>query len=991
VAPCPSCLKELPGEFAFCPFCGAALVTPPPAREQRKTVTVLFCDVTGSTELGEQTDPEALRALLARYFQRMKAIVESHGGTVEKFIGDAVMAVFGIPQLHEDDALRACRAAEEMRAALPALGVQARIGINTGEVVTGTSERLATGDAVNVAARLEQAAEPGDVLVGAETLRLVRSAVEVERLEPVALKGKAEPVPAYRLVAVHDPNDRSASAAMVGRERELRGLRDAFERAVADRSCQLFTVLGAAGVGKSRLVYEFSKDLDATIVRSRCLSYGEGITYWPVVDVLKQLPERELDPAASQALASVLGAETVATSSDEIAWAFRKFLEAVAQDGPLVVVFDDLHWAEPTFLDLVEHVSELSRDAPILILCMARPELVDERAGWGGGKLNASTILLEPLSIEETDVLLGRLGGPTDELRSKILEAAEGNPLFVEEMLTLVRESGDEEVAVPPTIQALIAARLDQLETSERAVLERGAVEGRLFHRGAVQELGREEERLTARLTELVRKELIRPDKAQLKGEDAYRFRHLLIRDAAYEAMPKATRADHHERFARWFETHGAELVELDEIVGHHLEQAVRYKQDLGQPDLDLAERAGARIAAAGRRALWRGDHHAAVSLLERALELSRPLGLDVQLELDLADALREQPLLAAEVASAAAVRAADAGEDTAAALARAVAAMFRSAAGEQTVDEVEMLARAALPLLEDAHEFAGLTRLHSALGLVANTRGRWEDWAREAEQAVRYARLAGQSDENLFGLGSALAEGPRPADEALSTLDTYLPESARLGRRAELLAQLGRFSEAWSLAREENERLVDLNGSHNGDHALAAIAVLEGNHEAAAFHLRRLCDFLEEHHQRAVLSTHVAELGHELCRLGRHDEAEPLVRLSRELGDEQDLVTQVAWRQTDALVRAGRHQYPEAEQVAREAVAISDRTDLVNLQAGCRRDLAEILASTGRTDEAAAELDEALHRYERKKNVAMLTHVRSQLAALRERHQVGM
>jgi class 3 adenylate cyclase len=286
---CPQCGEDNPERAKFCLNCAAPLVQAAPSREQRKTVTVLFCDVTGSTALGESTDPEALRALLARYFERMKGIVEGHGGTVEKFIGDAVMAVFGVPQVHEDDALRAVRAACEMRDALPELGVQARIGVNTGEVVTGTEERLATGDAVNVAARLEQAASPGEILLGGETLALVRAAVEVEAVEPLELKGKTELVPAFLLLTVGGVTTRRHDVAMVGRERELQALRDAFVRAEVNRSCQLFTVLGTAGVGKSRLAYEFLNDLDARVVRGRCLSYGEGITYWPVVEVLKQL------------------------------------------------------------------------------------------------------------------------------------------------------------------------------------------------------------------------------------------------------------------------------------------------------------------------------------------------------------------------------------------------------------------------------------------------------------------------------------------------------------------------------------------------------------------------------------------------------------------------------------------------------------------------------------------------------------------------------
>ena len=615
---CPACGRDNPDGSSFCNACGADLAEPAAAeREYRKVVTLLFCDVVGSTALGESTDPEALRALLGRYFDEMKAIVERHGGTVEKFIGDAVMAVFGVPQLHEDDALRAVRAAVEMRDALPVLGVEARIGVNTGEVVVGTAERLATGDAVNVAARLEQAAGAGEVLLGAETAALVRDAVETEELE-LELKGKSEPLVAHRLVSLQAQAPafaRRFDAQLVGRERELRRLQEAFGQAGEDRSCQLFTLLGTAGVGKSRLTAEFIGSLDgARVVRGRCLPYGEGITYWPVIEVLKQLPparELDLDPAAVAAIEGLLGDEPAVSSTEEIPWALRTLLESAAASAPVVVVFDDIHWAEPAFLDLIEHVADLSRAAPILLLCLARPELLERRPGWGGGKLNATTVLLEPLSATQTDELLERLLGEAtldEELRERIRDAAEGNPLFVEEMVAFVEASGDSEVTVPGTIQALLAARLDQLEPGERGVLERGSVEGRVFHRGAVQALAPEETQVESRLTGLVRKELVRPDKAQLTGEDAYRFRHLLIRDAAYEALPKATRAELHELFADWLAEHGLELVELDEILGYHLEQAHRYRTELGEENGGLGVRAAERLTSAGRRSLMMGD-----------------------------------------------------------------------------------------------------------------------------------------------------------------------------------------------------------------------------------------------------------------------------------------------------------------------------------------------------------------------------------------------
>ena len=535
---CADCGRESPDDFTFCPACSAPL-TPPTRQEVRKTVTVVFCDITGSTAMGERLDPESLRRVMARYFTEMRAALERHGGTVEKFIGDAVMAVFGVPAIHEDDALRAVRAAVEMRDAFRVLNKElerdygvslvARIGVNTGEVVAGDQgDSLITGDAVNVAARLEQAAEPGTVLIGEKTFRLVRDAVVVEPVPPLEVKGKTEPLAAFRLVQV-TPGvagvARRLDSPMVGRERELARLRQSFGSAIADRSCQLFTILGTAGVGKSRLVEEFLGSLgEATVLRGRCLPYGEGITFFPVGEVVKEAAgledfdapdeiERKIcavlgtDGPACSTLAQLFAAADRDSSVEESFWAVRSFLEAVAKAAPLAVVFDDIHWGEPTFLDLIDHIAGWAREAPILVLCVARPELLDERAGWGRGN-NATTISLEPLSDDECGDLIGNMLGRAtlpDEARVRILAAAGGTPLFVEEMLSMLIDDGslardgDRWVAtgplvdlrVPPTIQALLAARLEQLTGEERAAIQRAAVCGKQFHVGAVAAAGR--------------------------------------------------------------------------------------------------------------------------------------------------------------------------------------------------------------------------------------------------------------------------------------------------------------------------------------------------------------------------------------------------------------------------------------------------------------------------------------------------------------------
>jgi class 3 adenylate cyclase len=972
---CSSCGHANSDYAKFCEECGAPLAAGSPARELRKTVTVVFCDVTGSTALGESTDPEALRALLARYFERMKGIVEAHGGTVEKFIGDAVMAVFGIPQVHEDDALRACRAAVEMQAALPELGVQARIGINTGEVVTGTHERLATGDAVNVAARLEQAAAPGEILLGEPTLQLVQTAVEAQESEPLELKGKAEPVPAHRLIAVHDAPTRRHEVRFVGREAELEALRQAWERVVAEERCELVTVLGDAGVGKSRLTIEFLASVQARTVRGRCPPYGEGITYWPVVEVLKQLDALPSEPAAAASLSSLLGESEHGTSAEEIAWAFSRLL---AERAPLVVLLDDIQWGEETFLDLIDGVALLSSGVPLLLLCLARSELAERRPDW------PVSLRLKPLSDDEVEDLLPDT--LASNLRSKIALAAGGNPLFVTEMVAMASES-EADIPVPPTLQAVLAARLDQLEAGERSVLERGAVEGEIFHRGTIQALS-EDGNVTPRLASLVRKELILPDKAAFPGDDAFRFRHLLIRDAAYEALPKANRAELHERYADSLKERGRHLVELDEILGYHLEQATRCKQELGQADSELAERAGDRLAAAGRRALARGDSRAARGLLARALTLTRPSRLDIELELDLCETeylwSSEQ---AAAIADAAAERAGDAGDNAGEAIARVVAADYRSHfTVDPRVDEVEELALRAVPLLESRGDDAGLARAWSALGGIANLRGRYEEAVLSAEKVLVHSRLAGRPRTALLLLEYALTFGPRPADEALLVLDAALPRSSHFGpllHRSLLLAMLARFDEAWAIAGESSERARALTGNRQAQF-LAQIATLAGDHAAAAGYWREYCDLLERHGDRAALSTAAPLLGRSLCALGRYDEAAPLAELGRELGDAKDVVTQTLWRQVQARILATRGETALAETLAYEAVEITARTDGLNMQGDALCDLAEVLAAAGRPEQGAEALEQALGSYDRKKNLAMLAQLRPEREAPR-------
>jgi tetratricopeptide (TPR) repeat protein len=752
---------------------------------------------------------------------------------------------------------------------------------------------------------------------------------------------------------------------------------------VHDRSCQLFTVLGSAGVGKSRLAAEFRADLDARVVRGRCLSYGEGITYWPVVEILKQLgtlPEGD----AAQPLRSLLGESEVGAAPDRIAWGFRKLLEQEAQEQPLVCVLDDLQWGEETLLDLVEHVADLSRDAPLLLLCMARPELLERRPSWGGGKWNATTVLLEPLDASETERLIAELGGVGSELRERILQVAEGNPLFLEEMLALVRDSGGAAVEVPATIQALLAARLDQLDPAERSVLERGSVEGRTFHRGAVAALADGDGPVDERLLALVRKELVRPDRPQLSGDDAYRFRHLLIRDAAYEALPKASRADLHRRFAAWLEQHGQDLVELEEILGYHLEQAALYLSELGRDDPELALAAGDRLGLAGRRAAWRGDFTAAIALLERGLALTRPYRLDVHLEAELGHVLELIDVARARaVADAAAARAEEAGDEAGAALLRVVATKMRLQQRECTVDELEEHARAALPLLEELGDDDGLAHVWQALGWVANFHSNLEGWADAVELALLHARRAGQPIVGSWAMSVPLTFGPKPADEALAKLDSVMgepPHPADLQLRAVLLAMLGQIEEAWALGLSADEQAREL-GISSGATFLGELALIAGDRQAAAEYLRVSCEEMEKRGTTAVLSSYAPLLGRVVCVLGRPDEAERLANKGRELGDAEDLWTQALWRQAQALVHSARGEHEEAVRLAEEALAWWTPSDSLLRQGEAYCDLAEVLAAAGRRDEAIAAWREALDCYERKRVIPAADRVRELLA----------
>jgi class 3 adenylate cyclase/tetratricopeptide (TPR) repeat protein len=981
---CAQCGQENPDGFRFCGSCGAALVAAPPAREVRKTVTVLFADVVGSTALGESRDPEAVRALMATWFDDARTILGRHGGTVEKFIGDAVMAVFGIPRTHEDDALRAVRAAAELQR--PEL----RIGVNTGEVVAGEGETMVTGDAVNVAARLEQAAGPGEVLIGAETFRLVRDAVDVEKSPPLDLKGKAEPVPAYRLLEIDTAAEgvaRRLDSPLVGRQRERERLRADFEHVVSERTCQLFTLLGPAGVGKSRLVLDFVESVDARTVRARCLPYGEGITYWPLVEVVLQLgaePE------------SILG-----SSPAETQLAFRRLLESAAAEQPLVVVLDDLHWAEETFLDLVEHVADWSRNGSIFLLCVARPELLDTRPMWGGGKPNATSILLEPLPPAEVDELLENLlDGTTIDagIRQRILTSADGNPLFVEEMIAMVREEGDGATTVPPTIQALLQARLDRLGDDERAVIERGSVEGEVFHQTAVMQLAPEQSRpgVPQRLLALVRKELIRPSAGTLPDDDAFRFRHLLIRDAAYDGLPKATRADLHERFALWLEEH-VTLVEQDEIVGYHLEQAARYRKELGSDNSGLAASAASSLHRAARAAHARGDIVAADNLARRAADLL-PAGNPQRLGI--------LPYLAQLAISSARF---DVAEELITELTttdepgpQAYGLLFQAdlemSKGQiEDVERVRSQVEQAGKTLAELEDERGMAIAERALGTTFWMECRAEEAAAAYARSRDHAERAGDTavvNEMTTQIGGAAIFGPTPVEEAIANAERRLAAAAGkplleaqakrgLGR---LLAQVGEFERARALVAEGSETLRQAGlvlPSTAGLQGRAFIERLAGDNEAAVEYLRQGAEKFKQVGDRRYLSTTALVLVLVLLDLGRIEEAETWLEESIAQMNPADVVDMAASHAARGRIAAMRGDFAQGIELAERSVEIAERTDFFDVRTEMHLELGHVFALAGRHGDAARAYESAREITRAKGATAWTKQIEALLAEL--------
>jgi len=1021
-------------------------------RDERKVVTVLFSDISGSTSLGHALDPEALQHLLSRYFAEMKAIVERHEGVVEKFIGDAVMAVFGLPHVHEDDAVRAVRAAAEMRGRLAELNVEfastwdievaIRTGVNTGEVLAGEpsgAQAIVVGDAVNTAARLEQAAQPGEILIGGPTYRLVHEAVRVEDAGRLDLRGLGS-VSAWRLVDViaDAPGwSRRLDSPLVDRRRELAQLEEAFGRVAEGEKCELATVMAPAGGGKSRLTAELLSRLGAraTVLQGRCLPYGEGITFWPIASVLREaarIRERDSETTARariaelfsgdgdradgqavcDALAPLLGFGSETVGLQETYWAVRKLVERLGTRGALVVVFDDIHWGETTFLDLLEYLADWIRSSPVLLVCQARPELLDVRPEWMTPRANASLVLLHPLTNADTDLLIRGLVGGTDlpeEARARIAEMAEGNPLFVEETVRMLVDDGLLRsqngrwalagdlggIALPPTISALLTARLDRLGPDERAVIERAATIGRSFWWGAVAELSPPEgrARVGASLQALVRKQLIEPDRSELPRQDAFRFTHILVRDAAYEAIPKSRRAEMHERVADWIAAQTKDLAgQYDEIVGYHLEQAHRALAGLGprgeRADA-LARRAAVPLGTAGERAFARGDMPAAVNLLSRATRLL-PSDDPWRLELlpDLAFASLESGDFdrLARVAGEMDTAAAATGDARLQAHAIVIGLLIRVFTNpEGWAEEAEREARRAIAMFRKLEDERGLARAWSLLGMVQCMYGRYAPAEDAWSRAVVHARAAGNRRDVLEALSwvpGMAAAGPTPAEQAIRRCRETFDEaqgdrkamSSALFSQATLEAMLGRFDEARELFARARALLeeVALPAWIAGPlaHGVAWTELLAGDPVAAERELRGAFETLTRLGELAFMSTAAGILAEALYAQARYEEAEQLTHVSEESAGAEDTYSQVLWRSSRAKVLARRGDAEQALRLVGEAGAIVESTDCLQLRWLTLMNAAETLRLTGRPDEARAALADAIAFAERKQNL---------------------
>ena len=1027
---CSRCGAASGEDARFCATCGAPLVGSP-GRETRKVVTILFCDLVESTKLAERFDPEALQRLLARYFVGARTIVERHGGTVEKFIGDAVCAVFGMPTVREDDALRGVRAAVELREAVVSLdaqlgpGLATRIGVNTGEVFAAGTDLSVAGDAVWTAKRLEEAAPRDGILLGPTTWALVRGEVDAEQLPTVPLKGKQEQTDVFLLNELRPGVPGAArrlDSPLVGRTREVAELRAALGEAEQLAGPQLVTLLGAAGIGKTRLVRELAVGAPhARLLAGRCLPYGDGITYWPLVEMVRHAAGLGGDEPAADARGLLAKLVEEATDADrivdgvaaaiglggeatptEIFVAGRRFLEWLAREQPLIVVVDDLQWAEPVFCDFLQYVARESRDAPLVLCCLARPEFLEERPDWAA----ARTIELEPLPAEETRLLISNLLGHAlgEVAGDRVAAAAEGNPLFVEELLrmlidegVLVRGDGGWRIAkdpggvpMPASITALLSARLDRLPRDERLVVERAAVIGEVFSieaLGALVDDGKVGD-LEALLRSLAQKELVR-QRPELRGGDGeWRFGHILVRDAAYAGLPKLARAQLHERAARSISESAGDLV-VDEIAGYHLAEAVGALVDLDPLDdriPSLSAEAAARLESGARRALARGDRHATAALLERTVSLldsDSPARLGLMV--DLAAALKWTGRL--DEAEAWVRQAAD--EATTADLelvahrARLeLADLHWYTAPDEGTHGLWRAATEAVPVFEQAEASAPLAEAWWAIAEVHLFHCEFEEMRAALEQGLAAAQGASREERARLkhAVGLAAMLGPTPVEEARRLCgqlrgqveDHPVYAALLLLYEAHLEALDGRFEDARAKAEtsrrpmEEFGRRILLGSQRRYS---GQIELLAGEDGAAEALLRDGYRTLREFGERGNAASVAAFLARALQALGRGDEAEAMAVEAVDLGSPEDVEMHVYSHLARAGARLAAGAVDDAVAIASRAVDIAERTDASTMRGDALLELGRALRGAGAEEDADDAVRRALELYNAKGN----------------------
>ncbi|HKD34227.1 MAG TPA: BTAD domain-containing putative transcriptional regulator [Gaiellaceae bacterium] len=972
----------------------------PPLEERRKVVTILFADVASF----DTVDPELMRRTSVEALARMRTVLEAHGATIEQRAGDEVMAVFGVPLAHEDDALRAARAGLELQAEAGALSdflehsgrgrLEVRVGVATGEVLTGlddTTYGFVAGPAITLAKRMLQAAGPDEVVAGAETLQRLGDTVVSD---PMGDAGRL-----LELLEGDQTPARHLDAPLVGRRAELGALREAFARAVEERACRICLVVGEPGIGKTRLAAELTAALqqEAAFLVGHCVSYGKGATYLPLAEIFGEVERRqplfellagdEHAELIAARLAGLAGEAQVAASGGETFWAVRRVLESLAAEQPLVLVFEDLHWAEPTLLDLIDYLASHVADAPVLLLGVARPELLETRPDW----VDVDSVTLSPLSSEDAETLVVNLGALADSLREKVVRTAGGNPLFIEQLLAHASETGETE-SMPPSLEALLASRLDRLDAGELTVLQRAAVVGREFRLGAVVELVPRDEAagVGKRLVGLSQKGL-------LEGDEAFRFRHVLIRDAAYATLPKAQRAELHERFGRWLES---SRTGSEEVIGFHLEQAYRYGTELGLDGAGsrrLAAEAGGHLCTAGLRAARRGDMPAASSLLTRASSLLEPAEAarrDLLTELGLVR-WRQGELSEAEQAFTRAIEIAVSERDRRAELrAHTELEYLRLNWSEEGASEgLLALAPEAIPVLEQAGDDRGLGRLWFALASISGSFFcQYRKSSEAAERALGYFRRSGWPLlPCLQAIAASLYYGPTPVPEAVRRCRELLQEADRGGTAQILLflagleAMAGRFDSARTYAAQTRQIYEDLAWTVYVVTAHAPISaeieLLAGNYAEAERVLADSCRKLEELNVRGQLATQGSRLAEAIYAQGRHEEAIRWSKTAEAYAAPYDTGVQFLWRAIRGKALAREGALDEGERLAREAAELAATTDSVSQHAQTLLAYAEVLLLRGSREKAVEAVEEAVALLEAKGNAAAGTQARALLA----------